>query len=131
MKKLLKKELELELEIWQIATLFKFLDWLVHLPPEREEQLINEVELEIGGKSMAYITSWERIAKKKGKIEGKLEGKLEDKREVLVRLLSQKFALGQEEQEKIAREDNANKLNKALDQILFASTKEEVLKVLD
>jgi hypothetical protein len=80
---------------------------------------------------MAYITSWERIAKKKGKLEGKLEGKIEDKREVLVRQLGLKFALGPEERQKITQENNVNKLNKALDQILFASTKEEVLKALD
>jgi len=88
---------------------------------------------------MAYVTSCERIAKKKGKlegklegkIEGKLEGKLEDKREVLALQMSQKFALGPEEQERIARVDNANKLNSALKLILFASSKEEVLKALD
>lgn len=36
---------------------------------------------------MAYVTSWERIAKKDGKIKGKREGKREGKLEAAVELL--------------------------------------------
>ena len=32
---------------------------------------------------MPYVTSWERMAKKDGKIEGKLEGKIEDVKRML------------------------------------------------
>jgi predicted transposase YdaD len=76
---------------------------------------------------MAYVTSWERIGEKRGKLEGKLEGK----REVLLRLLSLKFTLGPEEQQKTTRADNAAKLNQALDRMIFASSKDDVLKELD
>ncbi len=131
-KKLLREDfLQKELDGDQTASLFKFLDWLVPLPQVREEQLIDEVEAETGGGTMAYVTSWERIGEKRGKLEGKREGKLEGKREVLLRLLSLKFTLGPEEQQKITRADNAAKLNQALDRMVFASSKDDVLKELD
>ncbi len=124
MKKLLQKDfLQKELDSDQTASLFKFLDWLVPLPPVREEQLIDEVDAETGGGTMTYVTSWERLGVKKGKLEGK--------REVLLRLLSLKFTLGPEEQQKITRADNAAKLNQALDRIIFASSLDDVLKELD
>jgi len=128
LKKLLQEDLlRKELDNDQTASLFKFLDWLVPLPPVREKQLIDEVDAETGGGTMAYVTSWERLGVKKGKLEGKLEGK----REVLLRLLSLKFTLGPEEQQKITRADNAPKLNQALDRIMFASSLDDVLKELD
>ena len=75
---------------------------------------------------MPYVTSWERRGIKKG-VE---EGKIIEKQEVLARQLSKKFGLGPEERELIAATDNPRKLNKALDAVLFAETKEEVLRAL-
>ena len=99
-----------------------FLDWLVSLPDEYEEELDEEINQQTGGHSVPYVTSWERRGIKKGK--------LADKQEVLARLLSKKFGLVTEERELIAATDNPQKLNKALDAIVFAETKEEVLQAL-
>lgn len=120
----------------RVTTQITFLDWLVQLPDDWEAKLSNEVEAEAGGvEKMAYVTSWERrgirIGKREGQLEGKREGQLEGKREILLRQLSRKFVLGSEEKQKILHEDNLAKLDRALDQIIIATSKDEILKELD
>jgi hypothetical protein len=95
----------------EIRSLLRFLDWLVRLPEGLEKQLSLEIEEETGGKTMGYVTSWERIAKKEGMMKGKKAGKregikagkLEDKRNVLTRLLDRKFSLTAADRKRIAR----------------------------
>jgi hypothetical protein len=94
---------------------------------ESDRQLTGELEKERGGETMAYVTSWERIARK----DGIIEGKIEERREVLIRQLDKKFRLAPEEKTRIAASVDPDKLDKALDAILFAETKEEVLRELD
>ena len=101
-----------------IRSLLLFLDWMVQLPEELEGRLTDEITEERGGNKMSYVTSWERIGMKKGKQED------------LIRLLDKKFTLTEEEQEIIKNSMDVNKLNAAIDVILFAQTKEEVLKLL-
>jgi hypothetical protein len=111
----------------EILALLKFLDWLLNLPEGLERQLTGELEKERGGETMAYVTSWERIARK----DGIIEGKIEERREVLIRQLDKKFHISPEEKTRIAAAADPDKLDKALDAILFAETKEEVLRELD
>ncbi len=61
----------------RIKAVLKFIDWLLQLSKERERDL-NEELIEItGGKTMPYVTSWERRAAKRAKEEG-LERGLEE-----------------------------------------------------
>ena len=116
--------LERETDEERIPALVLFLDWLVQLPEAWEDKLSEAVEGETGGgEKMAYVTSWER--------RGQREGQLQGKREILMRLLSRKFSLGTEEKQKILQEESLAKLDRALDQIITAATKEEILKELD
>jgi hypothetical protein len=80
---------------------------------------------------MAYVTSWERIAKKEGELKGKLEGKLEDKHEVLARQLDKKFRLTSADRKRIDQCSNTEKLDRALDAVLFAVDRQEVLRELE
>jgi hypothetical protein len=60
-----------------IIHLFRFLDWLVRLPPEldgRFEAWISDYEKR---KTMPYVTSIERIGRKRGRREGLQEGLVE------------------------------------------------------
>ena len=75
---------------------------------------------------MSYVRSWERMGIEKGKEEGHVE----EKRAVLVRQLDKKFGLTEGERELIEKTDHAAKLDASIDAILFAETKDEVLKVL-
>lgn len=48
--------------------LLRFLDWLFQLPEELEEKLSYDVEAKEENKPMPYVTSWERIAEKRGRL---------------------------------------------------------------
>ena len=52
-------------------SVLKFIDWVITLPAIYEEKLKEEVDkMEVG--TMAYVTSFERLAKKEGKVEDAL-----------------------------------------------------------
>ncbi len=53
--------------------LFNFIDLVFRLPESLEKKLSEEIYKIEEEHKMAYVTSWERIAKKEGKREGKLE----------------------------------------------------------
>jgi len=70
----------------------------------------------------------------KGKIEGlkegELKGKIEGKQNSLIRQMIKKFGLTKQEIKLIQSCNDMDKLDQALEEILFANTKEEVLKNL-
>ncbi|HEX4947147.1 MAG TPA: DUF4351 domain-containing protein [Blastocatellia bacterium] len=52
-----------------VRSLLRFLDWVIQLPAELEQQLNNIVEEESGEKKMPYVTSWERRGIATGKLQ--------------------------------------------------------------
>jgi hypothetical protein len=78
---------------------------------------VNKKEVE-----KAYMTIADKLRK---------EGQIQDKQQVLSRLLSKKYRLTKEEKEKVSGVFDAKKLNLALDEIVVAETKEQVLKLLE
>ncbi|MCP4154228.1 MAG: hypothetical protein GY757_41265 [bacterium] len=64
-----------------IGSLLKFLDYIFSLPEELEKQLKQEIIILEEESKMAYVTSWERIARKEGIEDGRKEGKKEGKKE--------------------------------------------------
>ena len=65
-----------------------------------------------------------------GRSQGRAEGTLGERREVLIRQLSKKFGLSDEERGLIEATDDLDRLAAALDEILFAETKQQVLDKL-
>jgi flagellar biosynthesis/type III secretory pathway protein FliH len=63
--------------------------------------------------------------------KGIKEGKIQDKQQVLVRLLSKKHALTEQDRHYISSITDPDKLDRALDEIVVAETKEQVLKLLE
>jgi hypothetical protein len=57
-----------------VRRLFRFIDWMMDLPPVLEEQFWHEVERYEQEKHMPYLTSVERRAIEEGRAEGLLEG---------------------------------------------------------
>lgn len=51
-----------------IASLLRFIDWLMILPDELEQKLDQEVEQYKEDKNMPYVTSWERRGEKRGRL---------------------------------------------------------------
>ena len=61
----------------RVIQIFRFLDGVLTLSDEMQEQLIYEEFHREDAKRMPYITSWERIAMRKGMLEGVSEMVLE------------------------------------------------------
>jgi predicted transposase YdaD len=64
---------------------------------------------------------------KRGEKRGETRGRLQDKQQVLTRLLERKFGLTDEERRRIASESDPDKLDAALDALVFAESKDAVL----
>jgi hypothetical protein len=76
----------------QIRRLFRILDWMMELPPELEEALIQDLADFEKEKKVPYVTNIERIARQKGIAEGKAEEKAESVLRLLRRLETQTIA---------------------------------------
>jgi len=115
-----------------VRNLFKFIDWLLMLPKGLNKVFKEEIAKHEEKKKMPYVTSIERLAKEEGIQEGIQEGidkgELLEKQKVLRKLLSRKFGLTDQESDIISNQQNPELLDNALDEFVFAETKEEVLK---
>ena len=135
----------------KIILVLKFIDWLINLPKDYEQKLELEVQKYEEVVKMPYVMSFERIAEKRGLKEGLKEGlkkgvkrgvvkgvkkgvkkgKIIDKQQTLIRQLFKKFdAISIEEKDLIIKCLDKDKLNNALDEIIFADTKNKVLDCL-
>lgn len=59
----------------RVLSLFRFIDWLLALPPEIEARVLREVEAIEEERKMPYITSVERHGLEQGRVESQLNGK--------------------------------------------------------
>ncbi len=75
----------------RILSLFRFIDWLLALPAEREVALRREIMTWEEERRMPYITSIERIGRAEGLEEGLERGREEERRELLRRVVTQRF----------------------------------------
>ncbi len=100
-----------------IRSLLRFLDWVIRLPKEVEEQLDFEIEKKKKGKAMPYVTHWERRGLERGQEIGQKIGAEKGEKKMILRLLTWKFgALELDVAAKIEQLPSArlNKLAKAL-----------------
>ncbi len=109
-----------------IQELFRFIDWVLTLPRGLERDFKERVHEIEEAKKMRYMTNMERF----GREEGMQQGFLLDKQKVLQRQLDRKFGLTDQEKNFISRQFDPDLLDKALDEFVFANSKEEVLKHL-
>ncbi len=75
----------------EIRELFRFIDWVMALPEELEQNIRAEVHKIEEERRMRYVTSIERLARAEGLEEGREEGREEGKLAVLKRLLTRRF----------------------------------------
>lgn len=66
-----------------IAHLFRFIDWVLRLPDELEDELEDRLRTLEGDSPVPYLSRMERRAMERGREEGKAEGKQEGKEEGL------------------------------------------------
>ena len=79
---------------------------------------------------MPYVTSWERMGIEKGLEKGIEQGELRERHAVLKRLLDRKFGLEPGDAELIEGVTDPDRLDAALDAIIDATEREEVLGLL-
>lgn len=74
-----------------ILNLFHFIDWIMRLPADLEQELWHDLQqLEIE-KKMQYITNIERFAAERGREEGLQAGRQEEALRLLLRVLKHRF----------------------------------------
>lgn len=107
-----------------VRKLFIFIDWILMLPEGLNQIFKEEIIKHEKEKKMPYVTSIERLAKE----EGMQQGEILDKQKVLRKQLSRKFGITDQDNELISKQFNPELLDKAIEEFVFAETKEEVLR---
>ena len=70
-----------------VLELFRFLDWIMALPPELERGFDQTIGQELEARKMPYVTRWEQ----RGRAEGLQEGRCEGLREGVCNILRTRF----------------------------------------
>ena len=79
---------------------------------------------------MTLYDQFVQEGKERGIKEGIQQGKIQEKQEVLIKLLSKKFGLADEEKKYIMSVSDSDALERGLDEIVFADSKEQVLSAV-
>ncbi len=108
------------------------LEYLIHALDAPEETMSEIAKGLVGEELMPSLA--ERLIKRgkmEGKMEGEAQGEIRGKQTTLIRQLRRKFGLTPWEEEKIRSINDEAKLDAALETILDAKSKSEVLKILE
>ena len=112
-----------------ILELFRFIDWVLALPEVLEQQLWTEMQQFEEEKRMRYVSSFERIAQKRGLEKGLEQGIGKGQAELVELLLRQRFgALPDWAQARLRQAERAQLEIWAL-RVLEAGSLEEVFEV--
>jgi len=76
-----------------ILELFRFIDWVLALPEELDEAFTRAVEEYEEAVKMPYMTSVERVGKKKGMQQGMRQGTIRGTREAVLDVLDTRFGI--------------------------------------
>ncbi len=99
--------------------------WYMIYALDVEEKTMQEIAKKLGGEEVMPSLA-ERLIKR-----GKIEGEVEGKQKALIKQLHRKFGLTPWEEEKVRLINDEAKLDAALEAILDAKSKSEVLKMLE
>ena len=75
----------------KIIDLYRFIDWVLSLPSELDEQFWEELSNFEENQEMPYITSVERIGEERGILIGERSGEKKGEAKILARLLQRRF----------------------------------------
>jgi len=115
--------------------LFVIFDYIMHTREEQLDEFI-EVAKEVGGENMVQSLAERLIneGKEKGIREGIekgiQKGAIKGKQAALIRLLNKKFGLTKAEERRIESVEDESKIDEALELVLTASEKAEVMRAL-
>jgi hypothetical protein len=105
-----------------ILELFRFIDWMLRLPEDLEEELWSEIQTFETVEHMPYVTSVERIGIRKGIQQGIQQG-LEQERLLLLRMARKRFgpAVAEQSTPRLERIEDAQKLEDLAEVLLDAA----------
>jgi hypothetical protein len=110
----------------RVLSLFRFIDWLLALPEERERALRQVILTIQEEQHMPYMTSFERISRAEGRGEGRKEGREEGHRDLVRRAIARRFgSVPPSLEARIAAADSAT-LTALFDQVLVVDTLEQI-----
>jgi len=110
----------------EVLELLRLIDWMLALPPALEEEIEAQMarfEEEI---QMSYVTSFERIAKKRGMQQGMQQGMQSGRAELLLKLLALKFGKLPREVESMVNQASSEELELWAERVLTAGTLDEI-----
>jgi len=99
--------------------------YLLRVSPREEENAILKIVKTPSAREVVVTIAEKYI--NEGRTRGRSEGTLAERRGVLIRLLEKKFGITQQERTLIEHIEDLDRLAAALDEILFAETKQQVL----
>jgi Domain of unknown function (DUF4351) len=105
-----------------IINVYRFIDWVMTLPPELEKDFQQELRNFEGEKAMSYITSIER--------SGIETGRMQERREMVLKFLGQKFSLTASVRERVEALD-ADRLEELSDVLLGFNSIDDLTTWLD
>lgn len=113
----------------EIQDLLLFINWILQLPPELEQQLRHDVAAVDPKEKEMYITNWDRIMFDQGIEEGKIQGRIE----MILRQLKLKFgSVSSETETQLSRIEDIDKLDEIGDSLLTINSLDELaLETLD
>ncbi|OHD26079.1 MAG: hypothetical protein A2086_14395 [Spirochaetes bacterium GWD1_27_9] len=115
--------------IEELEIIIYYISKVKDIDKDKFEHITKELFEELQDEEDTMITFLDAI-KNESRIEGEIKGKIKEKRKTLIRLLSKKFGITEYEKEFIEQCSDTEKLDNALDEILFAETKFKVLDCL-
>jgi hypothetical protein len=116
----------------RILSLFRFIDWLLALPEDRELALRRTLRTMEEEGHMPYITSIERLSRAEGREEGIEQGRVEAEQRDILRVLAIRFgAVPDELAARMATVTGANQLAVLLERAVTARTLAEFARTLD
>jgi hypothetical protein len=114
---------ERQLDAGEMHQWYRYLDWLLDLPPEHDKKVTDEVRKVTEGKPMPFIPYFERVAREEGLREGRYLA--------IERRMSKKFgAEGLALMQGIRQVSDSERLEEILDAVVMATTLDEVRKLL-
>jgi hypothetical protein len=75
----------------RVIDLFNIIDWMMHLPPQMQSELLDNVEELERNRAMPYVSSFERRGLEKGREQGLEQGRQQALSELIGKQLTRRF----------------------------------------
>ncbi|MBF0163716.1 MAG: hypothetical protein HQM01_04260 [Magnetococcales bacterium] len=133
-RRLIRRLYEQGYDRQQVIDLFRFIDWVLHLPNALDDQLVMEIIEFEESQKMPYISSVERFGEERGRLmgiqigrqEGRQEGRQDGKTDTLLKQMRRKFGQTPDWVTEKVKAANLEQIEVWSDNFVFATSVDEV-----